>query len=319
MCNEPLISVIIPVFNVENFLKECIESVLNQTMSQLQIILVDDGSSDSSGLICDQYAKKDSRIEVIHQKNYGVSVARNVGLQLAKGKYISFVDSDDILAVQTYQIFFNNWKNDTELIIGRMQMISETGDILGNIRCRCFSLDKISSMDFMIDLFEEKRFSYLGYLCDKLFLREVIMNNNIQFNSLIKLNEDRLFILQYLCYIKNITLSNDIVYYYRQRNQGTIIQSRRNCTVSENEMTVLTSFIEMKKICRKYSEKLFYICSRKAFESALDLLKRVSKRDKEKHRQLLRFLWENSLICMKNPSYSYLEKLKIFAHATLRR
>ena len=99
-----LISIIIPVYNVENYLKKCIESVIKQTYKNLEIILIDDGSTDNSGKICNEYLKKDSRIIVIHQENKGLSEARNAGLNIAKGEYIGFVDSDDYIANDMYEI-----------------------------------------------------------------------------------------------------------------------------------------------------------------------------------------------------------------------
>lgn len=93
--NNELVSVIVPVYNVEKYLRHCVDSILNQTYKNLQIILVDDGSTDGSGVICDEYANNDARVEVFHQKNAGPSIARNKGLELAKGEFLSFVDSDD--------------------------------------------------------------------------------------------------------------------------------------------------------------------------------------------------------------------------------
>ena len=94
---NPLISVIIPVYNVENFLHDCLNSILKQTYTNLEIILVDDGSTDKSGEICDEFAKNDSRIKVLHQKNSGQAVARNNALNIASGEYIAFADSDDLI------------------------------------------------------------------------------------------------------------------------------------------------------------------------------------------------------------------------------
>lgn len=91
----PLISVVVPVYNTLKFLHECLDSIQNQTLQQLEVILVDDGSTDKSGDICDEYSQKDSRFLVIHQKNRGLSAARNVAIEKACGKYILFVDSDD--------------------------------------------------------------------------------------------------------------------------------------------------------------------------------------------------------------------------------
>lgn len=96
------ISVIIPVHNVERYLPQCLDSVLSQSCTDLQVILIDDGSTDSCGVICDEYAEKDARVEVIHQKNAGAAAAKNAGLRVATGKYLSFVDSDDYLAPDAY-------------------------------------------------------------------------------------------------------------------------------------------------------------------------------------------------------------------------
>lgn len=98
MINNPLVSIIIPVYNVENFLDRCLQSLINQTYSELEILLIDDGSTDCSGKICDQYGRKYSQIKVIHQKNQGANSARNKGIQAAKGSYLMFVDSDDVVS-----------------------------------------------------------------------------------------------------------------------------------------------------------------------------------------------------------------------------
>ena len=100
---ESRISVVVPVYNVENYLNECIESILQQTYHELEVILVDDGSTDRSGELCEEWKKKDKRIHVIHQSNQGLSEARNRGLENITGKYVAFVDSDDILHPQMYE------------------------------------------------------------------------------------------------------------------------------------------------------------------------------------------------------------------------
>lgn len=102
----PLLSVIVPVYNVEKYLTRCIDSILNQTFSNFELILIDDGSPDRCGEICDTYVQKDARIVVIHKENGGVSSARNKGLDIAKGKYLTFVDSDDDIARTYFYNFF---------------------------------------------------------------------------------------------------------------------------------------------------------------------------------------------------------------------
>ncbi|MEO6347158.1 MAG: glycosyltransferase, partial [Aquaticitalea sp.] len=105
---NPTISVIVPVYDVERFLHKCIDSIINQTYKHLEIILVDDGSPDNCGLICDAYVKKDPRIKVIHKKNKGLSAARNSGLEIATGDYIGFVDSDDWVHEKMFEALITN-------------------------------------------------------------------------------------------------------------------------------------------------------------------------------------------------------------------
>ncbi len=100
----PEISVIVPVYNCEKYLEKCINSILSQTFDDLELILINDGSSDNSGKICDEFKEKDSRVKIVHQKNMGVSVARNVGLDVSEGKYIGFIDGDDYIESDMYEI-----------------------------------------------------------------------------------------------------------------------------------------------------------------------------------------------------------------------
>lgn len=111
MMNNKLISVIVPVYNVEHYLNRCVDSILAQTYSDLEILLVDDGSTDSSGAICDAYARQDARVQVIHKKNGGLSDARNCGIEHAKGRYFCFVDSDDGIAPQMIEVLYRNLLN----------------------------------------------------------------------------------------------------------------------------------------------------------------------------------------------------------------
>ena len=107
-----LISIIIPIYNAQKYLKECIDSALNQTYKEIEIILIDDGSTDYSGKICDSYAEKDKRVKVIHNENQGVSVSRNIGIKEAKGLYITFMDADDFVSEQYVEILYRLIKND---------------------------------------------------------------------------------------------------------------------------------------------------------------------------------------------------------------
>ena len=101
--NEKLISVIVPVYNVERYLEKCIESICHQTFSNMEIILVDDGATDNSGFVCDEWALRDSRIRVIHKENGGLSDARNAGIEIASGSWLAFIDSDDFITADTLE------------------------------------------------------------------------------------------------------------------------------------------------------------------------------------------------------------------------
>ena len=130
---KPLISIIIPVYKVEKYLEKCIKSVLDQTYKNLQIILVDDGSPDNCGNICDDYARVDNRIEVIHKANGGLSDARNVGLKAARGEYIGFVDSDDYVSNEMFENLYNTLiSNDVDVAICNFYIVIDDKNIIKN-------------------------------------------------------------------------------------------------------------------------------------------------------------------------------------------
>ena len=194
-----LISIIIPVYNVEQYLNQCIDSIVNQTYKNLEIILVDDGSTDNSSRICDEYALQDKRIKVIHKENGGVSSARNFGLNIAKGEYIGFVDSDDFIERDMYEILIKT------LISTNSQIVS------------C----SINNNKYVIkqnETFNKKEiFRKIKKLpCsvwNKLFSRVVL--NEILFREDIFIGEDLLFVFQAFTKANQITFIKDNKYHYR--------------------------------------------------------------------------------------------------------
>lgn len=308
---EKLISVIIPIYKTEKYIEDCINSVIQQSYTKLQIILVDDGSPDACGEICDEFAKKDARIEVIHQANSGVSKARNQGLCYAKGELIAFLDSDDILPLDAYEKLINHF-DDCEMVIGRVQSLSEKNELCEI--SKPFGKQEINQEQFLLDLFIEKKYSYLGYLWDKLFKRDIIIEKNLTFDSQIKVNEDRLFVMEYAQHCATIRFCDDIVYFYRQREDGVIKDTRSQKTVSDTEMTILKSFQKMQSLGERYSETIYYAICYKSFECAIDLLNRVSNKDKSKKKILRQFLGDCVKKCLKNPKESILKKVKIIVH-----
>ena len=172
---QPLISVIVPVYKVEDYLEKCIQSIINQTYNNLQIILVDDGSPDNCGKICDVYAKKDKRIEVVHKNNGGLSDARNVGINKAKGEYIAFVDSDDYIEKSMYKDMYNLMeKRKADVCICNFYNVEGNNKSLKNPNKGIQEYDKISILkEILLDT------KVQSYAWNKLYKKEVF--NNIKY------------------------------------------------------------------------------------------------------------------------------------------
>ena len=190
------ISIILPIYKVENYLAKCIESLLAQTYKNIEIILVDDGSPDNCGNICDAYAKKDARIKVIHQQNSGVAAARNAGLQEASGEYIGFVDPDDWVEPQMYERLLSGLKTtNTELAICGYNYYDETGAV-DSSRLYPEKEDEILSRKELFKRLSDMPPTVRHTTWNKLFIQKLI--GNLRFNEDLKSSEDLDFLNQYL-------------------------------------------------------------------------------------------------------------------------
>ena len=197
MAAEGLVSVIVPVFNAAPFLERCIDSILGQTYPNLELLLVDDGSTDGSERICDRKAREDSRIRVIHQENGGSSRARNRGLEEAVGEWVTFVDADDTLLENGLAQMMDRTSVSTDFIMACYEVSEEDGNIFHPVfRTQSSTLSPEQSM---MMLYRKTGDAYLGYICAKLFRRSVLTAGGCRFDEDIVYNEDRLFVTQYLC------------------------------------------------------------------------------------------------------------------------
>lgn len=213
---NPLVSIIVPVYNVESYLKRCIDSILAQTCSDIEIILVDDGSTDASPRICDEYADKDSRIEVIHKKNGGQSEARNRGLDICKGDYISFVDSDDwVEPAYIEELLKLITKEDVDIAICELKRTKffEEKNEPQKIDSRCYT-----SADAIRRLFVQKEVSFIGPVC-KIYKRRLF--NTVRF-PVGKFHEDEFVTHVLFSHAKKIVYTSAILYYYYQRADSTM-------------------------------------------------------------------------------------------------
>lgn len=215
---KPKISVIVPVYKVEPYLKKCVDSLINQTFKEIEIILIDDGSPDDCGLICDQFAENDLRIKVIHKENGGVSSARNCGLAAAQGKYVTFVDSDDYVSVQLCEkLYYTAEKTNADLVMSNLQHV----DIFGNPEATKrinLTMDTIMNHNQALQLITNLNYPVGVNTVTKLFRKEIV--SKFRFSDGVPLGEDIEFVFSYLNSCKLIALCNEPLYYYVQRSDS---------------------------------------------------------------------------------------------------
>lgn len=226
MIKNGKISIIVPMYKVEDYLDACVNSLVNQTYKNLEIILVDDGSPDNSGKMADEYAKKDTRIKVVHKVNGGLSDARNAGMEVATGEYLMFTDSDDLLTHNACELFVRKIEEeDADYVIGNYINCFEDGTLWER---PVFNKEKYKSFKLDIKDYIDSFFIMNSSVCNKIFKTEFIKNLNLKFTIGLPA-EDAIFTTY--CFIKSskVFYIPDIVYIYRQRGAGTSISM--NCTV----------------------------------------------------------------------------------------
>ncbi len=247
---QKFLSIIVPVYNVSNYLCRCIESIICQSFTDFECILVDDGSTDGSGLICDEYAKKDCRIRVFHKENGGVSSARNLGLDNAKGEWIYFVDSDDELLPGGLKILVDCISEDIDVVLAGYDKYDENGSQIDRIQERVeVLLNKIESLS---TLYENHALYYrfLPYLWIRLMRRKIIEENHIRFDTGLCNKEDTLFLVQYICRSNGMTrFTTTPVYRYNVRIDSAMGGWRRG--FDYKYIDSLYGIIKMKKEIRQ--------------------------------------------------------------------
>lgn len=226
MANQELISVIVPIYNVEKYLKKCIDSIINQTYKNLEIILVDDGSPDNCGKICDEYVGKDSRVIVIHKENGGVSSARNRGLDIARGEYITFVDSDDLIGSNmTFEDNINILKRNSQIDILQYPIYyifnqTEIKKTFPSSQCI------YGERDLFLNWYTSKPIT--GYVWDKIFKRKIF--DKIRFPENIQLAEDSYCIVDFVKTANCLYISELGYYGYCQRADSAVARfSPKKC------------------------------------------------------------------------------------------
>ncbi|MGV4462934.1 glycosyltransferase family 2 protein [Ornithobacterium rhinotracheale] len=255
-----MVSIIIPIYNAERYLKKCLDSVLAQSYQDFEVILVNDGSSDNSEQILEDYCKEYEQLKVFSQKNSGVSEARNLGIRKAKGEYIVFIDSDDYVLPNYIECLVKDMEqNPCDLIIHGFDKISlSNNENLGAI----FPSDTAQRilLKSPIDVLENDNSIFLeqGYPVSKLFKRNIIVENNILFPKGISIYEDTIFLLQYLYHCQEVYLNHIANYIYVIRSNSASNTSRSFKQTFES-LDIMTKTIQnyfLKKI--EFSQFLKY-------------------------------------------------------------
>lgn len=245
-----MITVIIPVFNSEKYIEKCVNSVLNQSYTNLEVILINDGSIDQSLSLIQKMAKRDSRIKIINKKNGGVSSARNVGILNAKGEYIIFIDSDDYIGKNFISEYIRLLKFRPNALVYQSFNSEYRNKIVEELLpAQIFSKDNISEA---LIILEEKR--CLGGACNKVFRKDIIIKNGILFNENFSYGEDKIFTLNYMQYVDDFIFSKNADYYYNRKEINTL--SKKYHQSKELLEFVNMEFDGFQKLLKKYPSKV---------------------------------------------------------------
>lgn len=273
-----MISVIVPVYNAEKYLDKCIESIANQTYRDLEIILVDDGSPDNCPAICDEWAKKDKRIKVIHKPNGGVSSARNAGLDSYTGEYVTFIDSDDYIEVNMFERIFEALSaKDVDLVFIREKSVNIKGNTIyinGDMPSgEILYLDKEKAAERIIGM-------QINGMCDKTYKRSLV--DGIRVFEGKKHGEDLLFNIQVLEKVKTAALIDDILYSYVS-NEDSITH------IPFNEHTVDGLFFKDKaeKIIENKFPQYLDLARRRSFVARQSVVRKIIDEKLQKQQKAL--------------------------------
>lgn len=220
---QPLVSIIVPIYRTEKYLKRCVDSILSQTLTDIEVILVDDDSPDNCPKMCDEYARSDSRIKVIHKRNDGISAARNAGIDAASGKYIGFVDSDDYVEPDMFECLANcSEKTGCGVAVAGFFETYQGGETVERtVPDKLVRIADISEYNELIECMNG------CYTWNKLFRTMIIRSNRIYFQEGIQLFEDALFYLDYIKFADSIGFIGRLVYHY-MRNGESICATYQN-------------------------------------------------------------------------------------------
>lgn len=317
------VSIIVPVYNAEKYISTCLDSIINQTLKEIEIIVINDGSNDSSLAICNKYKEQDHRIRVLDKVNEGVSIARNIGIDIAKGEYLMFIDSDDWIDSDFCENLYNLAKKEkAELCISNYVKESLDFKEFYDIKIHKEMLYKKDIKEaFLIELIERDEGKKVHDLAGfrgpwaKLYKKEILNKYNIKFDEMLKIGEDFLFNLNFLQKIKKISFDDGYYYHYRTNFDSVTMKYKENCfEIYEEILKKLEKFLKTNSIYDK-SKNRFYKLSIKYLFICIDNEFRKENRknilDKYRYLKYIRKnkYIENALINENFKDYNFKQKI----------
>ena len=324
---EEKISIVTPIYNAEGYLRRCIESQIMQTYQNIEIILIDDGSTDNSGMICDNFAKNDNRIRVIHKKNQGVSIARNEGIKLATGDWILFVDSDDFLEKNACEKFIEiskKYNQELELIVASSNLIKgeQKTNSIAKFKKEAL-LNEIEKKKMINNIFinVDEDFSYVGAPWAKLYRLTFLKKYSLNFRPKLQLGEDLNFNFKAMYLANKIVFSPQIVYNYTISQFSISNKYMENMVEQFNMM--FEEFEENKFINEFYNEYMFLVLRQlKKLELRYFFNNENIQSDKEIRKAYLELIntypYNRAISCAKLSEYNKLKK-KIYIIALKKK
>lgn len=314
-----LVSVVIPVYKVpENFLRECMESVIAQNYTNIEIILVDDGSPDNCGRICDEYAETDTRVAVIHKQNEGVSEARNSGIKVAHGKYIIFIDSDDTVDRDYVEILLKNMKPNSMTVCSfRREMYRSDNSLHERI---------YTPSEAQASILSCQKLTISGAPFCKCFDLELIRKNRLYFDAKLKIGEDLIFCIKYTGFVsENVYFSNIAPYYYRNNPNSLMNNRLRKSNIKEEDIVNITSLYRLFEIRKTLFNDIsvrteWRLCTLSAAVALLRVLSINEMLDNKYAKTAYAYVKNNAQFALLNSNMTIKQKLSVllsFIHPKL--
>lgn len=299
-----MISVIVPVYNVEKYLERCVKSIAAQTYKDLEILLIDDGSTDKSGKMCDDFQQTDSRIKAFHKQNGGLSDARNYGIEHSAGEFISFVDSDDYIDEKMLETLHRLiTENDADLAVCSAMDVFEDKEVTQVKEIKEFNLNKVESYKYML------RGDGIPSACNKLYKRQTV--GNVRF-PVGKLYEDGFFTPQILKRVEKTAVTSKPMYYYFRRADSITTKPFR-----KGDLDVIEAYDkcvkQVKELCPEalpYAEFRY----RNAYFNVLDkMLMRDDCKEIPEYKQVVKYLKKHTVQIVKDPGFGKMRKIAAVA------